>query len=842
MLLKSATLPPGVPTVPCAMILVKHWNKFGSVVGMPGQICTGINVAEVGSGSVAASLAGMMLADNGARVLKIEPPEGDVARTRSPSGFLVWNRGKESVVCDLRDADGRDSLRGLIRQTDVLLVGLDPCQMDKWQLGFDALREINPSLVYTSITGFGPRGPYARLKAYEGVVAAKVGLYSRGIFGPREGPVFSGNLIASSGAAHLAVSGTLAALMVRETTGRGQRIDTSLVQGLIAADYFGVYQAQLAKRVESGASVPGTAPGEGMAASRYALTLCTSDGRWVSLSPQQPHQAQALLRAVGLAWTLDDPRFASAPFFRDAEQAQEWEDIVSETFRSQTYGEIEAQLLTEDDIPFELCRTSEEALDHPQIVANGEVIQIDDPVVGAIRQVGPVARLSRTPAVTVRSAPTLGDSTGGFVRLATTGTGDPPAHALSGITILEFGYFYAMPYAMTMAASLGARVIKLEDAAGDPIRQAFGGASGCAKVMEGKESLSIDLKSAAGRSIVHQLVRRANAFVLGFRPGVAERLGIDYQTLAAINPSLVYVHAAGYGETGPYAHRPVYATTAMALAGSVTRHAGSWMDPRLSEGLSVPELQAVIAPHLRGLVDGDSNASLAACTALLLGLVHQRRTGEGQFVATSMIGGNLYAYTDDAITYAEKPPLPAPDAEQYGLGALYRLYQARDEWIFVAATNESEWLALLKVAGRADLVDDVRFATAEVRRANDDALVTVLQPVFRAKPAAEWERALTEADVGCSVVYRSDFPMGSHPAFVAEDPTMLETGMSVDIDHPVFGTIRRHGLPVHFSETPGRIATSYGRGEHTVAILAELGYSHEDIATLERDRVVFGPA
>ena len=138
--------------------------------------------------------------------------------------------------------------------------------------------------------------------------------------------------------AHLAVSGTLAALIVRETTGRGQRVDTSLVQGLIAADYFGVYQAQLAKRAVGQGSAPGTAPGDGMAASRYALTLCTSDGRWVSLSPQQPHQAQALLRSVGLEWSLDDARFANAPFFRNAEEAQEWEDLVSETFRSQTYA------------------------------------------------------------------------------------------------------------------------------------------------------------------------------------------------------------------------------------------------------------------------------------------------------------------------------------------------------------------------------------------------------------------------------------------------------------------------------------------------------------------------
>ena len=242
---------------------------------MPRQICTGLNVVEVGSRSVATSLAGMMLADNGARVVKIEPPGGDATRTEAPSGFLVWNRGKESVVCDLHDPAGRVASRALVQEADVLLVGLDPRRMNEWGLDDAPLRDVNPALVYTSITGFGPHGPYSELKAYEGVVAARVGLYSRGIFGFGDGPVFSSNLIASSGAAHLAVSGTLAALIVRETTGRGQRVDTSLVQGLIAADYFGIYHAQLARRVEVPGAGPGTAPGNGMTASRYALMLCT---------------------------------------------------------------------------------------------------------------------------------------------------------------------------------------------------------------------------------------------------------------------------------------------------------------------------------------------------------------------------------------------------------------------------------------------------------------------------------------------------------------------------------------------------------------------------------------
>jgi crotonobetainyl-CoA:carnitine CoA-transferase CaiB-like acyl-CoA transferase len=794
---------------------------------MAGPICAGLNVVEIGAGSIATSLAGMMLADNGARVVKVEPPEGDALRRQSPSGFLVWNRGKESAVQDLRSEQGRMAARALAERADVLLVGLSAGRAEAWGLGDETLRVANPRLVWCSITGFGPTGPYAALKAYEGVVQAKTGAYSRGIFAWRDGPIFSGAPTASTGAAHLAVSGILAALIARETTGRGQRVDTSLVQGLIPFDYFGIYHVQLAARAAAaGGSGPNTAPGGGMTASRYTLCLPTKDGRWIFLSPQQPHQAHALLRAVGLEDTLQEERFSRAPFFANADDAQEWEDMLWERFRAQTWSELEPQLLAENDLPFELCETSEEALDHPQIVANGEVVQIDDPVVGAVREVGPLASFARTPSAVTRSAPALGEHHEAIDERSASvagGAASAPAHALSGVTIVEFGYFYAMPFGNTLAASLGARVIKLEDASGDPMRHAFGGEAGSAKVMEGKESLCIDLKSDEGRAIVHQLVSQADVFVVGFRPGVAERLGIDYATLSAINPRLVYVHAAGYGASGPYSHRPVYANTAMALAGNLVRHAGFWMDPSLSADFSVVELQTVVAPRLRSPVDGDSNAAQTACTALMFGVYHQRRTGEGQFLSTSMIGGNVYSYSDDAVTYAGKPPVPASDPEQLGLNALYRLYRTADGWIFLAATNEQERTALTRTLG-IELPD------------GDDARATALAGVFADRKAEECEEELSAAGVGCAAVFAD-----GHPAFIATDPVMFETGLASEIEHPLYGTIRRHGVPAMLSETPGRVAPGCLRGQHTRAILEELGYDAAAIAALEERKVVFGP-
>lgn len=186
-------------------------------------ICGGLTVLEIGSGSVAASIAGVVLADAGARVMKIEPPDGDGLRVNNPSGFLVWNRGKESVVADLRTPHGQHTLRDLAAHADVVIEGFAPGTTAAWMIGSHDLREINPALIHCSITGFGPSGPYAALKAYDPLVAAKAGLWARGAWGHREGPIVFPVPWASFGAAMQSVAGIMGALLVRERTGRGRR-------------------------------------------------------------------------------------------------------------------------------------------------------------------------------------------------------------------------------------------------------------------------------------------------------------------------------------------------------------------------------------------------------------------------------------------------------------------------------------------------------------------------------------------------------------------------------------------------------------------------------------------
>ena len=795
-------------------------------------ICEGLNVIEVGSASAASAMAGMVLADAGARVIKVEPPDGDRLRRSNPSGFRVWNRGKESVVRDLRTPDGQEHYRDLAASADIVIEGFAPGTTEGWGVGADTTCASNPRLVHCRITAFGPAGEYSAIKGYDSVVAARAGLWSRDQFGHRDGAIMYPVPWASFGAAMQAVAGICAALIERERTGRGQQVDATLWAGLEPLDYFVATIAQvMAKKAKAGDPGAGAQP-----ASRYGVLVCTKDGRFIQTSTLLPHQGRALCRAAGIEAILDEARFKNAPMFESPEDAQAFEDALLEAFRTEDLEHWMPRLLESPDVAFEVAVNSEEGTRHPQIVHNGDVVTIEDPEIGAIQQVGPIGHFSATPMKPQQPAPALGQNGGSFEPPGPQERTDPVGpHPLSGITIVEFGYFYAMPYALAVAASLGARVVKIEDGQGDPHRFAFGQELATNKTTAGKESISLDLRSEDGRRIAHEIVRRADIFVTGFRTGIAEKLGLGEQDLRALNERLLYVHAAGYGSDGPYAHRALYAQAAQAVAGSFGRQVGYWSDPDKNLGMSVLELQAVVLPRLGQVIDGDSNAALAVLAAVSLGAYHQARTGEGQRLETSMIAGNAMAYSDDFCTYEGKPSARLCDDENYGTSALDRVYEAADgTWLCLHVPTDAEFDALAGAIGEA--LRDPQFSDASSRARNDDQLGAALADAFRAKPAAAWQRELTECGVGCAEV-----AMAGQAATTAFDPVLLESGLTVTIDHPLFGDLVRAAPPVTFSESSGRVALPCFRGEQNRSILSELGYRSEEIDDLEASGVITPP-
>jgi crotonobetainyl-CoA:carnitine CoA-transferase CaiB-like acyl-CoA transferase len=795
-------------------------------------ICAGLTVIEAGAGSVAASMTGMVLADAGARVIKLEPPQGDRLRSEHPSGFLVWNRGKESWVADLRSESGREQLGALAGNADVVIAGFAPATLTRFGIDAESLRAVNPALVHCCITGFGRSGEYAKLRAYDAIVAAKAGLWSRGGFSHRAGATLAPVFWASFGAAMQSVAGILGALRVRELTGRGQALDATLFAGLDPIDYFVATIAQLmAKRGEKPQADSRTAS----SASRFGVLVATRDGRFIQTSTLLPHQGRALCEVAGILDVLEQERFRNAPRFATPDDAQEWENLLVAAFRERDLADWLPLLAANADIAFEVAVTCEEGLDHPQIVHNGDAITIDDETRGPLRQVGPIGHFSKTPIAPQRSAPPLGRHGAAPRRvLAATGGAAPPAHPFAGITIVEFGYFYAMPYGVAMAAALGARVIKIEDRNGDPHRISFGPEVATNKTTAGKESISLDLRSERGRAIAQQLVAASDVFVTSFRSGIADKLGLGYDELSRQNPRLLYVHAAGYGSDGPYAQRALYAQAAQAVAGSFGRQVGYWAEPSRNVEMSLVELQAVVLPRLGQVIDGDSNAALGLLAALALGIFHQQRSGEGQLLRTSMIGSNAWAYADDFCAYHGKPPAAQCDDEYFGTSALERVYpSAENGWVCVSLHSDADFRAAVAILGLPELAGDARFADASSRAAHDGDLIAELATAFAKRPALEWESELSAAGLGCAAV-----SMQGQGIFTSTDRALRESGLTVAFAHPLFGEMVRASPPVAFSETPGRVAPPCARGQHNRTLLIELGYGEEAIAALEADGVV----
>ena len=366
--------------------------------------------------------------------------------------------------------------------------------------------------------------------------------------------------------------------------------------------------------------------------------------------------------------------------------------------------------------------TSEQALDHPQIVHNGNAQDVFVPGVGGTRQLGPMVNMNGTPGSTQGPAPALGQHTaetlarlGGDAGSRSNGAREAmPKHPLEGITLLDLGTVINGPLGCALVAELGARVIRIEAPGGDWGRR--GMPMSVHRTMGGSECICLDLKTPEGQEIMSKLAAKADLLLHSMRPGAPERTGIGYEQLAKINPKLVYLYAGGYGSTGPYSHRPSMAPIAGAVSGGGVAQMGRDAFPPPEQAMSIDEIAAV-SRKLKRANDGtaDHTTGMVNAVGLVLGLYARERTGTAQYVESTMIAANAYANIDDFYWHEGKEPRPLPDGEGHGLHALYRLYRAKTGWVFLACPFEDEWEALCRAIDRPDLRDDPRFASPETR-------------------------------------------------------------------------------------------------------------------------------
>ena len=810
-------------------------------------VLDGLVVLDLSWG-IAGPMASMMLADHGARVTRIEPPGGDPFRQLS--GYRVWNRGKRSAILDLKRDDDRQCLLNLARAADIVMESFRPGAAQRLGIGFEALRAINPRLIYCSISGYGRDGAHSGRPAYDALVAARTGLqweqrgwpgtpmdHVLGRLGPnpeleapegcaqgvkREGPLFVYSPWPSLAACYLATLGISSALRAREITGRGQLVETSLLQGAMAA------------------CVAGWARVENPDASGYrtwvmdrrspkGLMECRG-GRWVHQWPINPFAVVEAAKADRLDDITQIPRNKDHPARIGMEPDElsilfYYYPLMAEAFRkfpADEWARFGARL----DVGLQPVRTPEEALQDPALLADGCVAEVEDPELGRIRHVGIVYQMDRSPGRIAGPAPRAGQHTeevrAEAVAAVRRGNG-AAAHAnggrslgaaLEGVTVIDLGLAVAGPFGPKMLADMGATVIKV-----NALYDGYWWSNHMAiAVNRGKRSIAIDLKDPRGRAIVYKLVERADVVAHNMRYGAPERIGVDYETLRKVNPRIIYCHTRGF-DRGPRLRLPGTDQSGAALAGIEYEDGGC-------AGGGTPFWSPTSL--------GDTGNGFLAAIAITQALYHRERTGEGQKVDAAIINASLlttsYAYVSADGKGAARPRL---DKMQTGLSALYRLYQTADGWLCLAAIKPRHWQELCDAIGKTKMAADPRFASADSRAQNDAQLAGVLEPIFKTRTAAQWFELLDARGVPCEI---------SSPTFsqhLFDDPDLERKGWTVSYQHRLVGKLEETGLLCDLSETPGKIRGPAALcGEDSRDILAELGYTAAEIDELCAAKVV----
>jgi crotonobetainyl-CoA:carnitine CoA-transferase CaiB-like acyl-CoA transferase len=708
-------------------------------------VLDGLRVVDFGH-YIAGPLLGQVLADNGADVVHIDPPGGPRLKGL-PDAYL--NRGKRRISLDLRDASDLAVARDLASRADVLVENFRPGVMARLGLSAEELSEDNPRLVYCALPGFAAGDPRAKLAAWEGVIMSATGGYRRlhehwdwkartNVATDDPGrPLFTAVPIASNIGALLGALAVVMALLQRERSGTGARLEIPLAEAMLEVVGFHLEMPDFVGRRDN-------LPRPFLGSYRCA------DDRFVDQVPY-PRFVERFLTAAG-AW--DDwcaAGFGSlAEVFGDPVLTVCAEDFFTKLMRSRPAAHWE-NLALGLNIPMTLVRTPLEWRDHQHARTSGTVIGIDDPEYGSILTAGSVMQFSHMSVSLIpRSLPDADrDSVVATLRHARD-AGDPAnptttravlPQPLAGVSVVELSQVVAGPIAGRLLADYGADVIKIVNPSPDGNNGFHGSYTN-----RGKRTVLLDVQDADDRDMLRAAVDRADILLQNYAHGAVERYGLGYDALHRENPSLVYVSLGAFPGPGPWQGRRGHENQAVAATGLSARYGGEGGWP-------------IYQPYLIC----DVGTGVAGALGAALGLYHQRRCGEGLHVRSSLAQvATLHqgVYLFDGPPDARLPEPTGPDAR--GWSALHRLYEAADGWLFVAAD--------------ADHHDEVRrlagpsaATSSGTAHESDNALAAALEHRIRQRTCAEWVPDLAARGITAQRVRSIDE--------VAHDPVWHERGV-----------------------------------------------------------------
>ena len=787
----------------------------------------GIRVVEVGQ-MIAVPWATRLIADLGAEVVKLEPPEGDRSRRRGPfpgvpnpsqSGlFTHLNLNKRSVIIDFSEPSDTARMHELLAEADLLVHDLSPDAADLVGLHEDDLAQRHPSLVTVSVTPFGRSGPYSKWCAedLQLIHGGGWGWMTPGCSDEIDQPPLKpAGQQAGFQIGFAAATIALGALDRSLCTGEGEHLDLSgmayissmLEAGFISWSYLNEIPGRAGTRILNPWRIFEVADGR-------IFIVCVEDDQWARLKE-----------------VMGSPEWAQMEIFDTQAGRFDAEDLLhmwlGEWAAPQRVMDL-FHLGQGNRIGFAPVNTIEQMLEDPHLRERGFLVEVDQPGLGKITLPGPVARLAKSWWSVREPAPALGehqDATFVEPRTADPLVEQPRSRPLEGVTVADFTWVWAGPFCTMHLAHLGAEVIKVESKQAPDLGRRLPLFSVNHEVSvdsngyfnqwgQGKKSITLDLSTPDGRAIAKRIATSCDLVVSNYATGVMEKFGLGYDDLVQLRPDVIVGAISGYGNYGPYRDYLGYGPTTAPLSGlsSMTGYEGG-------------------KPEEVGVSLGDPAAGIATAHLLIAALIARRRTGEGQFIDTSLweatASSAVEGWTQQILT-GEQPdfcgnrdPIMAPHN-------LYRC-QGEDDWVAISCATEQQWQ---KMAALLDL-DDPKFASETSRKQFENELDALIEAWTSRHDKWEITHILQSEDI---------------PAMPSLDVQSLETdphlnsrGFVERLEHPVVGTLAHTGIPWLLRDGPNGVRSPAPMlGEHTEQVLSSLlGFSDDEIQDL-RDRNVLG--
>ncbi|HET6949691.1 MAG TPA: CoA transferase [Acidimicrobiales bacterium] len=753
--------------------------------------CAGLTVVEVVAGTselglgLAGGVPGMLLADLGADVVRVTGTAPPPIDADLPWG-RAWHRDKRVVATD--DAE---EVRALLGGADVALVYGPEALVEGRGLGYRDVHAAHPSLVYARCRP--SRTSAGTVEDFGLLVEARSGFCTQ-LAGHRSGPIFVDVRASGIGTASLLTTSVLALLRRRALTGAGGWAETSLYDGMLATLGCMIGRSDRAAPEiegywENGSTFPNF------------LYRC-ADGELIQVWFGGKGMYGALIEVLG-----DEP--SPDGYYTDqmtgklGERAERWVSFFATRPR-----DTWIRRLREAGVACEPVLGPGEALSDPHLGEIGLAVERTDRghrdvVVGSPIAVAPLAPPAAVGPPATPAAPAGGAG---------------PAGLLDGLRVVDFSAFVAGPLAAEVLADLGADVVKVDPPGGEAMRAAAYAVAACQR---GKRSLALDIGAPAARPVVERLLAGADVVLHNFRVGVSERLGIDEETVARLNPTAVYCHASAFGARGPRAAFPGNDALMQAVTGFERAIGGAGNDPIAATWIPI-----------------DMSGGWVAAAGILAGLYARSAGGRGQRVATSLLGAGMLLQSgvfarDGALVHG-----PELDRRQTGYGPGYRLYEAGDgRWFALVIPDAEAWRRLGALPEAASLPA----AYVPLRGGRDDAVAraaeTVLEGAFAAAPAAGWVGRLRDLGLLAEVVEPPD--RDGFRRRILDDPVNRQLGRVVAYETADWGRFEQIGPLLRYGPQAGDGPPLMlpGVGEHTVDVLTELGFGAEEVDGLLAARV-----